>query len=339
VELISRAQKGGLGVIVRYAVILAFMGEMQDRFASYQQPRDLAQKLALASQIEGAQGIEPVYPFDFRDASTGSFRKLLDRHQLTVSSVNVNIKSEKRFHCGALTSIDSGIRADAVQYLKAGMDWAAELGADLVTVCPLSDGHDYPFEMDYGQAWQWLVEGLGEAAAHRPEVRLSIEYKQSEPRARVIVPNAGITLLLCEQIGLDNVGLTLDLGHSLYAGETPAQMLSLTASVGRLFLVHINDNYRNWDWDMMPGTVNYWDWLEALLILDEVHYDGWLVSDVFPARTDPVQTLSACYRTIQYAERLLDRLGREKLRQMIRQRDVIRVFDTVQRSMLGGTPS
>jgi xylose isomerase len=179
------------------------------------------------------------------------------------------------------------------------------------------------------------VECLGKAAAHRPEVRLSVEYKQSEPRAHVIVPNAGVVLHLCEQIGLDNVGVTVDLGHSFYVGETPAQVLSMAANAGRLFLVHINDNYRNWDWDLMPGTVNYWDWLEALLVLDEVGYDGWLVSDVFPARTDPVETLSLCFRSIQYAERLLDKFGRERLREMIRQGDVIQVFDAFQKLMLG----
>jgi hypothetical protein len=37
----------------------------------------------------------------------------------------------------------------------------------------------------------------------------------------------------------------------------------------------------------MLGTGNYWDWLETLLVLDETDYDGWLVSDVFPAQTDP----------------------------------------------------
>ncbi len=66
-------------------------------------------------------------------------------------------------------------------------------------------------------------------------------------------------------------------------------MIGLSADAGRLFLVHINDNYRNWDWDLMPGTVNFWDWLEIMLVLDEVGYDGWLVSDVYPARTDPVE--------------------------------------------------
>jgi xylose isomerase len=324
---------------IRYSVILAFMGQMTDRFATYHAPRGLAEKLALASGIEGAGGVEPIYPFDFQDIDPKAFRQLMDENDLTISSVNVNVKSEPKFHLGALTSRDPSVRAEAVQYLKAGMDWAAELGVNLVTICPLSDGHDYPFEIDYRQAWRWLVECLSEAAAYRPEVRLSVEYKQSEPRARVIVPNAGIVLHLCDQIGLDNVGMTIDLGHALYAGETPAQVLSLAANANRLFLVHINDNYRNWDWDLMPGTVNYWDWIESLLVLDEVGYDGWLVSDVFPARTDPVETLSACYRTIKYSQRLLDRFGRERLRGMVRQGDVIRAFDELQRLMLGEAPS
>jgi hypothetical protein len=57
--------------------------------------------------------------------------------------------------------------------------------------------------------------------------------------------------------------------------------------------------------------------------------------DLTPARTDPVETLSACYRTIRYSERLLGKFRHEKLREMIRQGDVIQVFDTFQRLMLG----
>jgi xylose isomerase len=326
-------------VTIQYSIILGFMGQLTDRFATYYEPRDLAEKLALTTEIEGVRGVEPVYPFDFQGVGPEEFKQLLAQNRLDVSSVNVNVKAEPKFHQGALTSRDPGIRAEAVAYLKTGMDWAAELGVNLITMCPLSDGHDYPFEIDYGLAWKWLVDCLGEAAAYRPDVRISVEYKQSEPRARVIVPNAGIVLHLCQQIGLANVGLTVDLGHSLYAGETPAQVLSLAAGAGRLFLVHINDNYRNWDWDLMPGTVNYWEWRETLLVLDEVGYDSWLVSDVFPSRTDPVQTLSASYRTIRYAQGLLDKFGREKLREMIRQGDVIRVFDDWQRMMLGETLS
>ncbi|MEA3334851.1 MAG: sugar phosphate isomerase/epimerase family protein [Chloroflexota bacterium] len=320
---------------IRYSIILGFLGQLTDRFARYHEPRELAEKLQLAAQIEGVTGVEPVFPFDFRDIDYESFRQLLAKNSLAVSSINVNIKAEPKFHQGALTSVDHGIRAEAVQYLKTGMDWAVELGVNLVTVCPLSDGHDYPFEINYGDAWRWMLDCLGEAAAHRPDVRLAVEYKQSEPRSRVIIPNAGIVLFLCQQLGMDNVGLTLDTGHALYNAETPAQVIRLAADAGRLSLVHINDNYRNWDWDMMPGTVNYWDWLETLLVLDEVGYDGWLVSDVFPARTDPLETLSASYRSIQYAEQLLDAFGRDRLRGMTRRREVITIFDEFQRMFLG----
>lgn len=319
----------------KYSVILGFLGQLQDRFSRYHAPKTLAEKLALVTKVQGVRGVEPVFPGDFQGMTAEEYRQLLAHHNLSVSSVNVNLKGEAKFHKGALTSADAGIRAEAVRYLKEGMDWAAELGAHLVTVCPLADGHDYPFEIDYGQAWDWMVECLREAAEYRPDVRLSVEYKQSEPRARVIVPNAGVVLYLCEQIGLDNVGLTLDTGHSLYVHETPAQAIQLAAQANRLFLVHINDNYRNWDWDLMPGTVNYWDWLETVLALETVHYDGWLVSDVFPSRTDPVETLSAGYRAIQHAQTFLDKFGREKLHHLVQQRDVIQTFDALHTFIAG----
>ncbi|KAA3663222.1 MAG: sugar phosphate isomerase/epimerase [Chloroflexi bacterium] len=320
---------------IKYSIILGFLGQLNDRFAKYHEPRSLAEKLTLAAQVEGTRGVEAVYPFDFQGMNYDSYKALLAQHNLVVSSVNVNIKAEPKFHHGALTSTDSGVRAEAVQTIKTGMDWAAELGVNLVTVCPLSDGHDYPFEINYRDAWRCLVDGFGEAAAYRPGVELSIEYKQSEPRARVIVPNAGTTLLLCEQIGLDNVGITIDTGHALYAAETTAQAIALAADANRLSLIHINDNYRNWDWDLMPGTVNYWDWLEAVLMLDEVGYDGWLVSDVFPSRTDPVRTLSYSYRAIVYANKFLDKFGRQRLRQMVQKRDMIPIFDEFQKILIG----
>jgi hypothetical protein len=90
--------------------------------------------------------------------------------------------------------------------------------------------------------------GWSSAWVRRPHTgrsRLNVEYKQSQPCARLILPNTGIVRYLCEQIGLDNVGVTVDLGHALYVNETPAQVIRLAHDAGRIFLVHINDNYRN----------------------------------------------------------------------------------------------
>jgi len=65
------------------------------------------------------------------------------------------------------------------------------------------------------------------------------------------------------------------------------------AQAGKLFLVHVNDNYRNWDWDMIPGSVNTWDLVELMFFLGELGYNGWMTSDVAPFRLDPAKTCSA----------------------------------------------
>ena len=317
----------------KIAVILPMMGQVRDRFAVYNQERTLAERLELASRLEGLDGVEMIYPFEFKD--TAEVKRLLKACDLECSTVNVNVKAEAKFHRGSFTSYDPEVRAEAVRYLKDGLDVAAALGCFMVTVCPLADGHDYPFEMDYQQAWQWLREGIGEAAQYRPDVKISLEYKRSEARTHVILNSAGIALHLCNQIGLPNVGVTLDIGHALYGAETPAQIVALLADAGRLFLVHVNDNYRDFDWDMIPGTVNFWDWLETMLYLDKVGYDGWLTSDVFPARLDPFRVANTTVKVIQTTLLLLNEIGTRELRRLIGKGDTLETLAYLQDRLRG----
>jgi xylose isomerase len=205
----------------------------------------------------------------------------------------------------------------------------------MITCCPLSDGYDYAFEVDYPKAWKWLVDGVAEAASYRSDVRISMEYKQSEPRHKVIIPNAGTTLALCLQTGLPNVGVTMDMGHALYAGEGTAWAAGLLAQAGKLFLVHVNDNYRNWDWDMIPGSVNTWDLVECVYQLGEIGYQGWMTSDVTPFRLDPVKTCSSTYRSMIWAEKMVEKIGRERLGAIIAQGDAVDALDALQTAALG----
>lgn len=312
----------------KYSVILGFLGKMTDRFSAYGEARDLAGKFEVAARIEGLAGLELVYPFDFADVEQTA--GLLAQHGLACSTVNVNLKAEQKFHLGALTSKDPGLRREAVAYLKTAMDISARLGTHMVTCCPLSDGYDYAFETDYTRAWCWMLDTVGEAAAYRDDVRLSLEYKQSEPRHKVILPNAGTTLAACLQVGLPNVGATMDMGHALYAGESTAQAAALLAQAGRLFLVHVNDNYRNWDWDMVPGSINTWDLVELMFYLGEIGYRGWMTSDVAPFRLDPVKTCSATYRSLVWAERLVEKVGRDELRAIVAHGDPLDALDALQ---------
>jgi xylose isomerase len=310
---------------MKYAVILSFLGQTRDRFQVFGPPYTLEEQIARASQVEDIGALEVVYPGQLSDVATT--RKLMDDHGLACSTVNVNIKGDPMFHMGALTSPDNSVRQRAIQYLKDGMDIAPEMGCDTVTCCPLGDGHEYAFQIDYVEAWERFIEGIREAASHRSDVRLALEYKLNETRAHCIMGSATSALTVCNTVGLDHVGVTVDLGHALYGLETPSLSLAQLAHAGKLFLVHINDNYRNWDWDLVPGSVNFWDWIECLLYMDRLGYDGWIVSDVMPGRLDGVSVMNAVGRSIKRGQRLLEKVDHEVLWSAIRRNDAMAAYD------------
>lgn len=310
---------------IKFAAILSFMGQTRDRFQVWGPPYTLEEKVQRAAQVENLGAVEVVYPQEFEDVACT--KKLLDDAGLVCSTVNVNIKGDPMFHMGGLTHPNPEVRAKAVEYLKRGMDISVEMGCNLVTCCPLGDGHDYSFQMDYIQAWGWFIEGIREAAQHRSDVKLSLEYKANETRARVIMGSATSALHVCDQVGLDNVGVTIDIGHALYAPETPSLSIAQLNHAGKLFLFHINDNYRNWDWDLVPGSVNWWDWVENMLYIEKVGYDGWVVSDVMPGRLDSIQVLNAVSRSIKRAKNLLDKVDHDELWAAIRSNNAMAAYD------------
>ena len=105
---------------------------------------------------------------------------------------------------------------------------------------------------------------------------------------------------LCEKVGLDNVGVTLDTGHALQSLEVLSDSLSFLSTTGRLFHVHVNDNYRNWDWDMVRGTVNFWEFVEFCIYLKKTGYSEWITADVFPQRHDAVRIMEKTFEWMDY---------------------------------------
>lgn len=300
---------------LRHSIMVGILDRYADRFTEFQPAVPLETRMAQAAQIPGAQGVELVYPADLGDLDRA--RALLAQTGLPVSAVNLNVKTDERWRYGSFTNPDPEVRAEAVTWLKTAMDIAAELGSNMVTVCPLMDGWDYSFQVDYRQQWQSLIACFSEAMSHRDDVRVSIEYKARESRTRITVPDVGTTLHLCERVGSPNLGVTMDVGHALLAGETPAMSAAMAHDAGRLFYVHFNDNNRVWDWDIVPGAVNLWDMLETLFYLEEMGWDGWLAYDVFTKHGNPVEAFKATIRAMESLQKMLDKIGRERLRDLI----------------------
>ncbi|MEU6642649.1 sugar phosphate isomerase/epimerase family protein [Saccharomonospora sp. NPDC046836] len=300
---------------LRHSIMVGILDRYADRFTEYQPSVPLETRMAQAKQIPGAQGVELVYPADLGDIDRA--KAMLDSTGFPVSAVNLNIKSDPVWRNGSFTNPDADVRAKAVSWLKKAMDLSADLGSGMVTVCPLMDGWDYSFQVDYVAQWRWLIETFSEAMAHRDDVRVSIEYKARESRTQISVPDVGTTLHLCERVGSPNLGVTMDVGHALLAGETPAMSAAMAHDAGRLFYVHFNDNNRGWDWDIVPGAVNVWEMVETLYYLDTMGWEGWLAYDVFTKHGDPAAAFASTLRAMESLQTLLDKIGRDRIRDLI----------------------
>jgi xylose isomerase len=321
--------------MLKLGVITGFLGQTKDRFHEYNQPRSLDQKLQMASQIEGINGVEVVFPYEAKDAQ--ALKDLLAKHKLEMAAVNVNVKAEPEFRDGGLTSRDAAVRRRAVQFIKDSKDFAQAVGADKVTCCPLGDGYEYHFQVNYATAWKHLVETFGEAGGHRPEIPLHIEYKPSETRGKCFVDSAAKTLCLLHDIGGDRgrLGVTIDFGHSIYGKENPAEALSLIAGSGHPYYIHINDNDGLWDWDYMAGTQHFLHYAEFLYVLQERGYGGYLTSDTSPTRLDIRGTFEVNCRLTRKLWERLTQMDRKEFNRLIEGPDYIQTWRFIETRILG----
>jgi len=318
----------------KFAVNSGFFGRRRDRFTEYQPDRTLEEKFKLIEKIDGVDGIELKYPLDLKDLPLT--KRLLEKSGLICSAINVDIKDAAYFRYGALSAQSKEARNRAASLLREGMDIASELGVGLVTTCPLADGYDYPFQIDYASAWGRFIETVKEIVSYRSDVRLALEFQPHEPHARIMLSNVGKILHVCSEVGTPNLGANLDVGHSFAAGESPAESAALLANKGRLFYIHTNDNTgEGGDWDMISGTVHFWHWLELLYTLDRMGYDGWFGGDIAPKQIGPVEAYSTNTRMIQRMVKLIERMGTEKIAQLInRDGGIAETFDYLSQCLI-----
>ena len=150
----------------------------------------------MASKIDGVDGLELGYPEDFSDVS--ELKKLLERYNFGISAINFRSRRSGQWWRGSFTSAIASERQEVVDDLKRAMDVTAELGCDRITTCPLNEGSDYIFEMDYIKAYDHAAEAFTLACEHNPNIRLCIEYKISDPRTRCIFGTAGESAAFCQ---------------------------------------------------------------------------------------------------------------------------------------------
>ena len=161
------------------------------------------------------------------------------------------------------------------------------MGCDLLNIWPGQDGYDYLLTADYEQHREWLCQAIQTLATEYPQIRFALEYKPKEPRTHSYLARMADSLLLAQETGCDNVGITIDTGHAFNAGEVVGESIVLAKRAGdRLMHMHFNDNHAAWDDDMIVGSVHTVCYIEMLYWLDRCGYDGYFSMDQYPYRED-----------------------------------------------------
>ncbi len=319
--------------MLKMGIITGFLSRTKDRFHDYNVPLELDQKFELMTHIEGYDGVEIVFPYEVNDPALT--RQLLDKHGLQVAAVNVNVKAEPEFKNGGLTSHDAEVRAKAVRFIQEAKDFAAAVGADKVTCCPLGDGYEFSFQYDYARTWKYLVETFGAAGDYQPEIPLFVEYKPSETRGRCFVDSAAKTLCLLNDIQNRKMGVTLDFGHSVYGNEHPAEAVVMLAESPYPYYIHINDNDGKWDWDYFCGTKHYLEYVEFIYYLKKYGYSDYMTSDTSPTRWDIQGTFEANSRMTNKIWQRLEAVDGGKLEALMSRGDYLATWKFIESELLG----
>lgn len=296
-----------------------------DRFVTsgYRKGLNAYEQLEQLSKIEGLSGIPVMYPLEFKGADY--IKETYAKIGKEVGTIAPDTYINPLWKNGSLTSRDPDIRNKMEQDIKASMDLCAYLNGADVLLWMAHDGYDYPFEDDYVSRWNLLLDGIAKCCDHRPDVTLTIEYKTKEPRTRQYISDIGKSLLICKELGKKNLGVVVDVGHSLFAGENPAEAIALAANYGKLSHIHLNDNYRSWDDDLLPGGIHFWEMLEVFYMLDRVKYNGWLTIDIWPSRVNGFEALEESIERIRMFERLTNNLPKEKIMQLQKQNETMKI--------------
>ena len=172
----------------------------------------LQQMIARAATVDGLTELDLNYPDHIGDDPVAVGRMVRDSG-LQVSGLAMRYYTNPAFKLGAFTNPDPAVRREAIDLTKRGIDAARAMDAPMMTLWLGQDGWDYAFQCDYPALWADEIAGIAEVAAHDPGCLISIEYKPNEPRAYAVLPDAATTLLAIAEIGLPNLGVTIDFAH------------------------------------------------------------------------------------------------------------------------------
>ncbi len=285
-------------------------------------------------------GYEFHYPQELNEDNLDEVRDALGDHDIYCMATGLHL--DPRFARGGLVSPDESTRAEALRRTSAAIDFSGELGAHFI-IWPGIEGYNYPFQSPYRESWDWLVDGIGQAAQRCADrgILLFLEHKNSEPAMKILMRNIGMTLHVIHKLraqGIENVKVNMDWQHLLMNRESLAEYAALLGAEGLLGHQHANSGWGDFDDDNMVGATAFMETLELALELRRAGYGEngeRLGFDLYPYTEDAVGVVRRSVFQWRFIDGIAARIDEPALREAQMAKDAIRAYELVYAAMGG----
>src|ERR1700761_5745747 len=291
------------------------------RFSGGGEPRSLEEKIEDVGLIhalnKSSNSISLHIPWDISE-NASSIKALAAQLGLHFDAVNSNTFQDQpgqklSYKFGSLHHVDKAVRKQAIEHNIQVIRYGVELGSKALSVW-LSDGSNFPGQLNFRKAFQNTLESLQEIYAALPDDwKVWVEYKPYEPNFySTTIGDWGQSYLLASKLG-SKASTLVDLGHHLQ-GTNIEQIVSLLLMEGKLAGFHFNDS-KYGDDDLTVGSINPY---QLFLIFNELvegmdargmtHATdiGWMI-DASHNVKDPIEDLLQSVQAIKlaYAQALI----------------------------------
>src|ERR1700761_8769047 len=291
------------------------------RFSGAGEPGSLEEKIEDVGVIHAlnrsSNSISLHIPWDIPE-NAASIKALAAQVGLHFDAVNSNTFQDQpdqklSYKFGSLHHMDKAVRKQAIEHNIEVIKYGVQLDSKALSVW-LSDGSNFPGQLNFRTAFQNTLESLQEIYAALPDDwKIWVEYKPYEPNFySTTIGDWGQSYLLASKLG-SKASTLVDLGHHLQ-GTNIEQIVSLLLMEGKLAGFHFNDS-KYGDDDLTVGSINPY---QLFLIFNELvegmdargmtHTTdiGWMI-DASHNVKDPIEDLLQSVQAIKlaYAQALI----------------------------------
>jgi L-rhamnose isomerase / sugar isomerase len=285
------------------------------RFSGGGEPRSLKEKIedvgVIHSLNKSSNSISLHIPWDIPE-NAAAIKTLAAQNGLHFDAVNSNTFQDQpaqplSYKFGSLHHVDKQVRKQAIAHNIEVIKYGVALGSKALSVW-LSDGSNFPGQLNFRTAFQNTLESLQEIYAALPaDWKIWIEYKPYEPNFySTTIGDWGQSYLLASELG-EKASTLVDLGHHLQ-GTNIEQIVALLLMKGKLAGFHFNDS-KYGDDDLTVGSINPYQlfliFAELVEGMDARGMDhatgiGWMI-DASHNVKDPIEDLIQSVEAIKIA--------------------------------------